>query len=78
MAPLEYTLRMTRPSGVQHEAGRLQERRAGVDERPRRIGDRGGVGAAADREPQAMPGDQVQRGGLVVHRQCHNRGVYLG
>src|SRR6201985_2024002 len=40
--------------GVQHEAGRLQERRAGVDERPRRIGDRGGVGAVGRPGTQAM------------------------
>jgi hypothetical protein len=67
MAPLEYTLMMTRPPGSSTKTGGLQVWRAGVDEGAGRVGDGGGVGAVTNREPQAVPGDQVLCGGLVVH-----------
>jgi hypothetical protein len=64
--------------GVEHEPGRLQEQRIVVDERADRIGDRQRVGAVTDRKLQAMLGDQLVRGVLVVHRQRHDRDVHLG
>ena len=59
--------------GVEHEPGRLQEQRVGVDEGAGYAGDGVGVGAMADRELQAMLGDQVLRGGFVVDRQRDDR-----
>jgi hypothetical protein len=38
----------------------------------------GGVGAVTDREPQAVPGNQVQCGGLVVHRWGDDGGIHVG
>src|SRR5689334_17802124 len=51
-------------AGVEHETGGLQVGRVGVDEGAGRVRDGGGVGAMTDREPQAVPGDQVPCGGF--------------
>jgi hypothetical protein len=56
----------------------LQEERIVVDERAGRIGDRRSVSAVPYREPQAVLGDELLRGGLVVHRQRHDRDIHLG
>src|SRR5690348_1236217 len=45
-------------AGVEDETGGLQVGWVGVDEGAGRVRD-GGVGAVIDREPQAVPGDQV-------------------
>ena len=63
---------------VEHEPGRLDEPRIVVDERAGRIGDRRSVGAVPYRELQAMLGDQLLSGGLVVYRQRHHCGIHLG
>jgi hypothetical protein len=65
-------------AGVEHEPGRLQEQRIIVDERAGRIGDRRSVGAVPHQEPQAVLGDELPRGGLIVHRQRHDRDIHLG
>jgi hypothetical protein len=43
--------------------------RVGVDEHAGCLVDRGGVGAVSDGERQAVLGDQLAGGGLVVDRQ---------
>src|SRR6266851_7528673 len=65
-------------AGVEHETGGLQVGRVGVGECAGRVRDGGGVGAVTDREPQAVPGDQVQCGGLVVYRQGGDGDVRVG
>jgi len=65
-------------AGVEHEPGRLQEQRIIVDERAGRIGDRRSVGAVPHQEPQAVLVDELPRGGLIVHRQRHDRDIHLG
>ena len=64
-----------RPVLAGHEAGRLQEQRVAVYEG---AGDPGSAGAVTGREPQAMPGDQLLRGGVVVRRRRDDRDIYLG
>src|SRR5690349_21257992 len=59
-------------AGVEHEPGRLQVLRVGVDEGPGHGGDGGGVGAVADRELQAVPG------GLAVDGQGDDGDVEAG
>ena len=36
------------------------------------------IGAVADRELHAVPGDQVLGGGFVVHREGGDLGAYAG
>jgi hypothetical protein len=66
------------PVLVGHEPGRLLEQRVVVLRRRRRVGDRGSACAVRDREPRAMPGDQLLRGGVVVRWQRDDRDIYLG
>jgi hypothetical protein len=63
---------------VEHEAGRLQVYRVVVDEGAGGGGDGAGGGAVTDGEFQAMLGDQVPGGGLVVDRQRDDQGVQVG
>ena len=49
--------------------------RVGVDERAGRLVDRGGVGAVTDGERQAVLGDQLAGGGLVVDGQGNDLDV---
>ena len=46
--------------------------------RRRCVGDRGSARAVTGREPQAMAGDQLLRGGVVVYRRRDDRDIYLG
>lgn len=48
------------------------------NERPGEIGDGAGVGAVHDGERQAVPGDQLGGGGLVIHRQRSDLDPGLG
>src|SRR5260221_8867364 len=54
------------PRRVQDEPRGLQEQRILVNESASLRGDRAGVGALPDRERQAMFGDELRGGGLVV------------
>ena len=67
-----------RPVLARHEAGRLQEQRVVVLRRRRCVGDPGSAGAVTGREPQAMAGDQLLRGGVVVHWRRDDGDIYLG
>ena len=78
MAPLEYTLTMTRPPGSSTKPVDCRYRGPGLMKAPVMPRDGVGVGAMTDREPQAMPGDQVLCGGLVVHRQGDDRDIRVG
>jgi hypothetical protein len=69
MVPLEYTLTIMWPRGSSTKPGGWRYRGSSLTKAPVAAAVARGIGAVADGNPQPVPGDQVQGGGFVIHRQ---------
>ena len=69
IAPLEYTLTSTLPSGSSTNPVDWRYTGSSLMKAPVVARDGVGVGAVADRKPQPALGDQVLGGGFVIDRQ---------